>query len=839
MVLVDAFLIAVIAAGQMPDATGSLYQDCVLDSSGDRHPVAGVMFRRTTIEGFTNEFHDTTGLTFADLDGDGDQDAVAAQAAWHYLENRVSYLTVMLNDGDGVFGPQEVYWAGFEVTMTAAADFNGDGAIDLAATNASDDTVSVLYNNGDATFGVHVPHPVGTMPRSIVAADLDGDNDVDLAVLNVESDDLSLLLNEGEGTFASEVRVTAGNISERGKPNLTFPYPGPFIHAADIDADSDMDLIVPTKETVSILLNSGRGTFELSSAPSTGVGADAYDISIADLDDDGDLDLAVSTMGFDVSALSVIINDGPDGWAPPTVHQTILQTYHTGVAAGDVDSDGDLDLIVAAEKGDVLSLFTNDGTGIFAAAVPFNSREDAWRVYVVDLNGDGAEDLATVSAPIRSSMQIHLSVDGAIVTPKIVAPGGQIMNGAHRQTETIDFDLDGDLDIVSSTGQPWIEVIEGHGDGTFTHVPDFELDDPQSDARQMDIGDMDGDGLPDLILADQTDNAHDPGHIHVVRNFGDLQLALLSTYSFETGDPINVQVGDVDGDEDLDAVALLTEPSAGAKTPVNRRVVVLTNNGRGQLTPVSDMVVAAFVWQSAFAGLDLADFDGDGDLDVFAAVGPHEGPGEAIVLLNDGSGELTPFDAFETRPYPFRLVAHDFDQDDDQDIAIHYTNELQILANDGNAGFSLFDSKLDSNTVLLGIPHPIDMDLDGIMDIVLTHETGAMLVFSGRGNGTFKDSVAYASAYSLRSGSAGDLNGDGKPDLVGAPANKYGVSVLFNLLCDCPADINGDGELNVLDFVDFQLLWVKEARAADCDESQNFDVLDFICFQKQFLAGCE
>ena len=79
---------------------------------------------------------------------------------------------------------------------------------------------------------------------------------------------------------------------------------------------------------------------------------------------------------------------------------------------------------------------------------------------------------------------------------------------------------------------------------------------------------------------------------------------------------------------------------------------------------------------------------------------------------------------------------------------------------------------------------------------------------------------------------------------IDRPLNPYEIDTLGSPSADgivvtsCGADINGDGQLNVLDFVAFQALWEAQDPSADCDVSGTFDVLDFVCFQQQFVAGC-
>jgi hypothetical protein len=66
-----------------------------------------------------------------------------------------------------------------------------------------------------------------------------------------------------------------------------------------------------------------------------------------------------------------------------------------------------------------------------------------------------------------------------------------------------------------------------------------------------------------------------------------------------------------------------------------------------------------------------------------------------------------------------------------------------------------------------------------------------------------------------------------------------GIAIVTGCADACGADVNGDGQLNVLDFVAFQLLWQGGEKGADCDANGVFNVLDFVCFQQLFVAGCD
>jgi hypothetical protein len=87
-------------------------------------------------------------------------------------------VSVLLNNGDGIFAPHSVYPVGDDPSSVFSADLDGDGDLDLATANFASDNVSVLLNNGDGTFATHSVYTVGDYPQSVFSADLDGDGDL-------------------------------------------------------------------------------------------------------------------------------------------------------------------------------------------------------------------------------------------------------------------------------------------------------------------------------------------------------------------------------------------------------------------------------------------------------------------------------------------------------------------------------------------------------------------------------------------------------------------------------------------------------------------------------------
>jgi hypothetical protein len=224
-------------------------------------------------------------------------------------------LSILLGNGDGTFteaSGSPVAVGDFPFFL-AVADFNGDGRVDVAVTNDDDSTVSVLLSNGDGTF-VNAPgSPVYSgnySPCPIIAADFNGDGIVDLAVANFTPDsgqtvsNVVILLGQGDGSF----------VNAPGSPILVGLYPFAMV-AADFNQDGNTDLAVdnygdinnPTTQSLTLLLGDGKGGFS-ASGPPTQLGDSPQDLAPGDFNGDGTTDLAVPNLAdFTTSILLNIL----------------------------------------------------------------------------------------------------------------------------------------------------------------------------------------------------------------------------------------------------------------------------------------------------------------------------------------------------------------------------------------------------------------------------------------------------------------------------------------------------------------------------------------------------
>ena len=324
------------------------------------------------------------GVGLGDLDADGDLDAVLANS----LDNPE---TVWLNDGTGALtlhptSPEFGLGSSREVAL---GDLDSDGDLDAVVTNAITDTV--WLNDG---LGGFTPHPaIPTLStessRHADLGDLDGDGDLDAVFAHFNHAD-TVWLNDGTGGFTPHPTTSMFGVGSSFN-----------IALGDLDTDGDLDALV-TKTTFpdTVWLNDGSGAFVYHGSFGTGA---SYGLATGDVDGDGDLD-AVVTKSSDQPE-TVWLNDGAGYFAPHPTTPSFGAGDSYGVALGDLDGDGDLDVVVANSVDQPQTSWLNDGMGNFAAQPNISDFGSGYSSCVIlgDLDSDG--DLDTVIGD-SSSMDV-------------------------------------------------------------------------------------------------------------------------------------------------------------------------------------------------------------------------------------------------------------------------------------------------------------------------------------------------------------------------------------------------------------------------------------------------
>ncbi len=384
---------------------------------------------------------------------------------------------------------------------------------------------------------------------------------------------------------------------------------GPLeLAVGDIDGDGDPDAITSNfqDDSHTVILNDGVGGYD---AWATFAGLNgSTGLTLADLDSNGVLDLA--TVGEAAqSQASVAVYLNPTDWAAPesTIYDIGINAGPQTVRAGDMDGDGDLDLVTPDADAETISVFMNNGDGTFTTPVIYPTGELPWSVGLADLDGDGDIDVA-VGSLTENQVRIYKNAgDGTLAPskPATVAPGPM-------QIEVGDIDSDGDIDIIASSFFGGVvNLLFNDGDGTFTFVVQLgELGLSPGAAG----GDFDNDGDLDIVATN-----YDTYGVHFFINDG------LGTFtSFEEDaivqaaqNPQFIIARDIDADGDIDVITA----NAGAGSVS----IFFNNTPQGIVSDVDQngivdsgdlmVVVEAFGCTGWGCNDSPADTDADGDVD--------------------------------------------------------------------------------------------------------------------------------------------------------------------------------------------------------------------------------
>ncbi|HEX4241936.1 MAG TPA: VCBS repeat-containing protein [Steroidobacteraceae bacterium] len=267
------------------------------------------------------------------------------------------------------------------------ADFNGDGNVDVLATDMGGD-VDVALGMGNGTFGTPSPVVIGSAATGyVVTADFNGDGKKD-AVLSAGAGGLVYLAGASPGpfsaplTFATQITDAAG------------------LAVGDFNGDGKLDLAAArdTNGSVSVMLGSGNGLF--GTATDIALGMNPHFVAVADVNGDGKADLVLAD--YVAGKIAVLLGNGNGGFGTAIVtttggHSSVSDQGNVRVALGDFNGDGHID--VAVTNGTTaVDILAGDGTGKFTSAGSIDVGSKVVSVSAVDVNGDGKLDVVAVGA---------------------------------------------------------------------------------------------------------------------------------------------------------------------------------------------------------------------------------------------------------------------------------------------------------------------------------------------------------------------------------------------------------------------------------------------------------
>ncbi len=616
-------------------------------------------------------------------------------------------------------------------------------------------------------------------------------------------------------------------------PALLMTGPGPaWVAAGDLDGDSRTDLACTNSGdgTISVFLTSPTGVLHLGAALPAIQSSPAFvDIELADLDRDGRLDVLAASKLATTSAVAVYHNLGGGTFASPVTYQVGVSC--SALAVGDLDGDLWPDVAISnAGNPSTLKVLLNNAAGVLLApsVIPLANGALPADVELADLDGDGDRDLVTTSG---TNLAVLLNNGSATFAgPQLYPAQSNLL-----VVRLGDWNNDNrpDAAVVKTAGA--VAVMLNNGSGAFG-APNNVLGNT-STVSDLVVGDLNGDSRPDLA----SDNHS--GDVRVCLGLGGGAFGPQTT--FISGGWSGLAIADVDGDGRADVVAARDQPN---------QLAVLLGDGHGNLgngIPES-LAASEFVW---------GDFNGDGRVDV---AGPRPTSSQIAVRLALPTGGFGPETLFADGSPNSLAAAGYVDADANLDLLTRGGDKIvRVLFGDGAGGFAapvsagLFTltnqnvlgdvtgdgladyvyayAYLDSSGVLQygttvtfgdgagGFAYLTsegfaassiviaDFNEDGASDVALS-DTGYVALRPSYGGGLA--SPLYSTASQMTAMVAGDIDGDGHLDLIGATGYS-GVGVQL-----------GDGQANLSTQVTYAgPAYTTEIAAADFDGDGDLDVV--------------
>ncbi len=685
-------------------------------------------------------------IAIADINGDGKSDLVIDNS-------NGSNLLILLSNGDGTFTAKPSLSIGpstFTLSVNIG-DFNGDGNLDIAAPNQTPGTISVFLGKGDGTFTTAASPSAGTSPQALLMGDFNLDGKLDFAVIagNVNVTGITLLLGNGDGTFStSALALSYGGASS----TVTFA-------AADLNGDGGTDLII--KESSGSLLSLTRS----SSASVTGVspiGTGTHQIKVT-YPGDSNYGGSAPTITVPLTAQQVAT----------TISLTALPT--TSMYGQQVVLSATLSPYTAQSQttnGETVTFYNGStmlGTGTLSSGVatlnittlPVGT-DSIKAVYGGDTN------FVTSTSSIVSYAVTKATQVASVTTLSIMAGGTAVTTITSGLVTTLTA-------TVTANGAPVTKGTVNFCDSTATYCTDSHLLGPAQ---------ITSSGTAVLRLVPSI-GGHSYKAVFVGTSAYSTSSSSTSTLGVSGTYPTTTTLASSGSKGNYTLTGTTSSISSAAPSGSISFSDNTNSNyllGTGSLKSLGDAFSltagSPIASGSDVQSIMLADFNGDGFLDAaLLTYNPTTSTNALTIILGRGDGTFATALSPITISSFFRMAVGDVNNDGIPDIVISNTQGgLSLLIGKGDGTFAPAVSVGSGYAIGVAVA---DVNGDGNADILECNESGYVTVFLGRGDGTFQTGINTSAISSPSDIIVRDFNGDGSLDIAVLNSNASAVSILL------------------------------------------------------------
>ena len=661
-----------------------------------------------------------------------------------------------------------------------SADVDKDGKLDLITTNYAPYVlggynvykgITVYPNNGDGTFSISNGYSAGNETLDIQQGDFNGDTYPDLAVTIENESKIGIFINKGNGQFNPISKISVASTASR-------------LAIADIDNDTDLDIVAALNGELAIILGNGNGTFQ---SPTTKLSENSSTaVALADFNGDSNLDIA--SVG---NKLLIHIGYG-DGTFSSGFSEEVLGRNLT---ITDLNNDSVSDLVLVQNQA-IVYMGVGDGTfvsgGLYDIGV--TRYENANNIISYDFNGDTLNDLASCAGDnmvvlnnldhpfIVSFSPVAVFVGEPTFTLNVHGSGFNVnsvikFNGVNKTTNYIDSN--NLTTSISNTDVAYVNVydISVVNDTQESLTRMFYVEPGFFDAKNNNSGnqpkasysaDFNGDDVIDVAVANFADN-----NISILLGQGDGIFNPATPETVAVGSqPNSIIGGDFNGDQNIDLAVV----NSG-----NNNMTILLGNGQGGFTS------AGIISTGSGPNKVIADyFDGDQNFDLAVV---NSGSDNINILLGNGGGVFSQSDLVSAGDQPKSVISADINDDSINDLltANSGDNTISIFIGNGDGTFSPGSPATISVTQQPTDLTKADFNGDNITDLaVVNFLSNDVYIFIGNGDGTF--TPASTPSFNVDTAPIAvishDFNDDDKDDLIVSNSGSDNVFVFLG---------NGDG----------------------------------------------